>query len=443
MSSRISLQEYSVSDVGEIDGLVSRIRGKVEERNLLSATVSDIISSVEQGGDASLLELSRKYDRSSFSKPGELFVKKEEFEAARSRLGNSKVSAFKLAYRQIRFIARKQMNRFKETRYRTPLGFVVRERFLPLERVAGYVPGGLASYPSTVLMICGPAREAGVRDIVIITPPRNDGSVSESVLVTAEICNVKHVIKLGGAQAIAALACGTESIKKADLIAGPGNRYVTEAKRQVSSSGKVSIDALAGPTELLIIADRNADVEDVFEDIISQAEHGNRTLCGVVSDSKELIEQLKERFKTAGERKRVEEIKQSTICAVRTRSVNHSIQFAQAFAPEHLELLVSNPGKIERRITRSGLVLLGRYAPCSASDYVVGTDHILPTGGLASRFAGVSVESFLRRNTCVESTRRALSNSLSTLSTIAELEGLPNHAEAANSRFGERKRNQK
>jgi histidinol dehydrogenase len=352
-------------------------------------------------------------------------------------MSREKLGALALALKQIRWFARKQKEiRFVERRFRTPLGYTVIERYVALDRVGGYVPGGLASYPSTVLMICGPAREAGVKDIVLATPPGKDGRVNEGVLAAAKLCGVREVIKLGGAQAIAAFAYGTKSIMKVGLIAGPGNKYVTEAKRQAAASGLVSIDALAGPTELLVLADESANPEYVSEDILSQAEHGNKTLCGVVSDSLELLSQVKEIIQgPQSERERLESIRQSYLFSVRAKNLRDSVKFAQAFAPEHLEVMVSEGLRVSKALSRSGLVLVGEYSPCSATDYVVGTDHILPTGGSAARISGVSVGTFLRRVEVVQATSSSLKKSLNALSTLALMEGLPNHARAANIRF--------
>lgn len=419
---------------GSVKESVAAIRGfPSEESSSLSKAVSDIISLVKSGGDASLLSLSEKYDRVSFSEPRELFASEAEVNDAKANLTSLQISALKKEYQQVAFLARKQRSlRFGRKKLMTPFGYVVTESYAPLDRVGGYVPGGLASYPSTVIMICATAREAGVKDIVLSTPPRKDGRVNSAVLAAASICGVKQVIKLGGAQAIAALAYGTESIKKVELIAGPGNQYVTEAKRQVSSD--VSIDSLAGPTELLVVADRDSDPRIVFEDIISQAEHGNRTLCGVVSDSAEFLASFEEIFSQGLEgRKRQDQIEHAFFFTMKTSGLKESLEFASEFAPEHVEVQVKNPKDAET--IRAGLVLVGKYAPCSGSDYVVGTNHILPTGGLASRSSGVSVETFLRRVTRVDASEVALKKSLKTLSVLADMEGLPNHYEAAKSRF--------
>lgn len=437
----ISFQEFEISGSTPLREIVSEIRGdnsKSPSNTHFESRVSEIITKVKNEGDAALLELSARYDGASFSTAKSLFVPKDEFDIASESLSKQQKEALRSAHAQIRWLAKSQMRkRYRKCTYRTPLGFTVEESFAPLKRIGGYVPGGLASYPSTVLMICAPAREAGVSDIVLATPPNSSGKVAPALLYAASLCGVSEVIKLGGAQAIASLAYGSESIQKVELIAGPGNQYVTEAKRQVSASGAVLIDALAGPTELLILADRRARPDLVSEDLISQAEHGNKTLIGVVSDSAEFLSRVRDATYEAVsiKRERYEHIRQSCLFSVKARSLDEAVEFAQSFAPEHLELHASNASSFERKLTSAGLILSGEYVPCSATDYIVGTDHILPTGGSASRSSGLSVETFLRRVTVVRSSSASLRRALKPLAELAKLEGLPNHAAAANTRF--------
>ena len=417
---------------------VSQIADKVRKESAdrsnsdLSDAVSKILSLVRKGGDEALIKLANKFDGSNFRSAADLFVSKGEFELAFSKVRPQDVRALEKSYEQVRWLAKKQMQRFRARKFLSPLGFEINERYVPIERIGGYIPGGRASYPSTVLMICAPATEAGVKETILATPAPG-GEVSPSVLVAADICGVKEVIKVGGAQAIGALASGTKSVRKVELIAGPGNEYVTEAKRQVSSVGAVSIDSLAGPTEILTIADASADPRLVFEDLISQAEHGNRTLCGLVSNSDRVIRAVMDLAKNAKDRDRIEKILQSRMFAVRVSSVGQAVEFAQAFSPEHLEVMTSK--RLEDQLTRSGLVLSGKFTPCSASDYIVGTNHILPTGGSASRNAGLSVETFLKRVTVVQGSKKSLKRSLNFISNLANLEGLSNHGLAAQARF--------
>ncbi len=396
--------------------------------------MAEIIDTIRESGDAGLVQLTRKFDSDKIKSSKELKVSRFEFERAYSMVGDERIRAMKAALRQISFLAKQQMKRFAPKKFRSQLGFVIEESYFPFKRIGGYVPGGLASYPSTVLMICATARQAGVKDIVIVTPPKKDGTVDDSVLVAADICGVSEIIKAGGAQAIAALAFGTESIKKVDLIAGPGNQYVSEAKRQVSASRQVLIESLAGPTELLILADKSADPLLVAEDLISQAEHGNRTLCGLVSDSSKLVQSVASRLKIL-EKPRMEQILQCNLFTVLVKNESMMVEFAQCFAPEHVEVMTKNSESIAKKLTNSGLVLIGDYTPCSSTDYIAGTNHILPTGGTAAVSSGLAVENFLKRFTTVRANEQSLQKASKFISTLAKMENFPNHANAAIVRF--------
>lgn len=431
----IKIKMFVVTKTNTVSRIVEEIRGLRERsKGDVSSKVSEILSLVRNGGDEAIIKLANRFDGSNFRSAANLIVSKGELAKAYSKLRAQDVQALKESYSQIRWLAKKQMQRFRAKKLLSPLGFEIEEKYVPLERIGGYIPGGYASYPSTVLMICAPAIEAGVKEIILATPAPK-GNVNPAVLVAADICGVKKVIKVGGAQAIGAIAFGTRSIRKAELIAGPGNEYVTEAKRQVSSSGAVSIDSLAGPTELLIIADASADPRLVFEDLISQAEHGNRTLCGLVSDSGTIIRAVVDCANNTTTRDRFEMILQSRMFAVKALSLKQAVEFAQAFAPEHLEIMVSK--SLEDQLTNSGLLLSGKFTPCSATDYIVGTNHILPTGGAAARVAGVSVETFLRRVTSVKGSKKSMERSVDFISDLANLEGLPNHGLSARKRIEE------
>lgn len=442
---RLSVVKYSISKCSDIDLVVDAIRrgSKFQRRKQreIENEVSKILSKIKRDRDKALIQFERKFDFQKISTAESLRVKESEFREAYSKLDSNQVHAIKVAYEQISWFAKTQMRRFARKKLVTPLGFEIEETYLPLERVGGYVPGGNASYPSTVLMICAPSRVAGVKEIVLATPPRRyDGRVSASVLVAADLCGVSDVLKIGGAQAIAALAYGTQWIKKVDLIAGPGNAYVTEAKRQVCASREVLIDGLAGPTELLIVADAHSNAKFIAKDMISQAEHGNITLCGVVSNSKELLTTVEEQvlsISTESIRKseRLEQIRSSRLFFVKTSSMKLAIKFARAFAPEHLEMMTSMGKEEEEDLNTAGLVLSGNFTPPSSSDYIIGTNHILPTGGTARVSAGLGVENFLKRVTIATGHKKCLARSLNYISTLANLEGLPNHYSAASCRF--------
>ncbi|MGI0080498.1 MAG: histidinol dehydrogenase [Nitrososphaerales archaeon] len=433
--SSIKIRRFTVAEkTNTVSQIVEQVRRESSNGSNfhVSSTVSEILSLVSDLGDEALIKLANKFDGSNFKSGVNLFVTREEFSRAYSKVKPQHVLALKKSREQIKWLAAKQMQRFKAKKLLSPLGFEINERYVPIQRVGGYIPGGRAAYPSTVLMICAPANEAGVKQIILATPAPG-GEVNPSVLVAADICGVNEVIKVGGAQAIAALSFGTKTIKKVELIAGPGNEYVTEAKRQVSSSGAVSIDSLAGPTELLVIADASSDPRLVFEDLISQAEHGNKTLCGLVSDSPKIIKAVMDCAKNTRSRARFDKISHSLLFTVLVRCLAQAVEFAQEFAPEHLEVIASK--SLEEGLTRSGLVLSGKFTPCSATDYIVGTNHILPTGGTASRKTGLSVETFLKRVTIVRGSKKSLERSANFISDLADMEGLPNHGLAARARF--------
>ena len=435
MVSTAKINQYIVDTIAEVDVAVSRIRGGVTSDPSVVMRVAQIVDEVRKSGDDALVRLVRNYDSTEINRPRDLRVSREEVRGAYSSVASEQVAALRALAKQIEKIASEEMKSFRPRRSQSPLGFIVRERYVPFRRIGGYVPGGLASYPSTVLMICVVARMAGVQDIVLVTPPRKDGTVSEPTLVAADFCGVKQIIKAGGAQAVAALAYGTQSIEKVDVIVGPGNQYVTEAKRQVAASGRVLIDSLAGPTELLIIADKFADPILVSEDLISQAEHGNRTLCGVVSDSPKLIEEVVPKLRNVSDRPRLSHIMESVLFTVQVPNKSMMIEFAQRFAPEHLEVMTKQVDHVERRLTNSGLVLLGNFTPCSSTDYIAGTNHVLPTGGTAAVSSGLSVQNFLKRVTYVSGSRRSLQKAAGFVSTLANMENLPNHAAAVETRF--------
>ncbi|MDA4112321.1 MAG: histidinol dehydrogenase [Thaumarchaeota archaeon] len=431
------ITDYVLTDSASLEKIVRQIRNN-PENNELPLQVAKIIRDVRENGDEALVSLTNKYDGTNFTETKELIVTPEEIRAAYSRLSSSELRAIKQEMRQILALSKNQMKRFQETEFKSPLRFTVTESYSPFSRIGGYVPGGLGSYPSTVLMICVPAREAGVKEIVLATPPKKDGRVSDSVLVAADLGGASQVIKAGGAQAIAAIGLGTDSINKVSLIVGPGNDYVTEAKKQLAASGETLIDSLAGPTELLIVADENSNPYFIAQDLISQAEHGNRTLCGLVSYSQSLIRSVRDIVASFSIRPRQEQINRSSLFTVLTTNIQQAVEFSQIFAPEHLELMVKRPESYESELTNTGLLLIGDYAPCSSTDYMVGTNHILPTGGTAVNFSGLGVERFMKRVTMVKGNRISLQAASRFISTLANMEGFPNHAAAVEARFENR-----
>ena len=308
---------------------------------------------------------------------------------------------------------------------------------VPINSVGCYVPGGKAVYPSSLIMSAVPARIAGVDRIIVCSPPSSDKKISASVLVAADLCNINEIYKVGGAQAIAAMGYGTNIIKPVEKIVGPGNYFVYQAKKIISE--KVGIDLPAGPSELLIIADNTADKELIVNDLFAQSEHGLDSLCGVVTTSKKLssdvIKLIKKRLPNI-ERKEI--VKKSLLkngFVVRCNSIQQCINFTNDFAPEHLEIMTKEQDKVAKKITTSGVVLVGNYTPAAFSDYGLGTNHVLPTGGSAKFYSALSSIDFTRRFFIAKTTKTSLKNNLKKIEILSEQEGLFNHGKSAKVRF--------
>jgi histidinol dehydrogenase len=309
----------------------------------------------------------------------------------------------------------------------------------PVASVGCYIPGGKARYPSTLVMCAVPAKAAGVKRIVAISPPRKDGTIDPLTLVAADICGVDEFYKAGGAQGIAALAYGTESIKPVSKIVGPGGMFVTAAK--LIASGSVSTDMVAGPTELLVYADATADPRLVAIDLISQAEHGADTICGLVTASEKLASQVQAQVQAMAEKITRSDIVKSSLqnngfVAV-CKNEGACIDFVNEFAPEHLEIMCKNADSAAKKIDSAGLVLVGQYAPSSASDYLLGSNHVLPTLGFGKSRASLSVLDFVKIVNTVRVTKAGLAKVDRSVREMASAEGLLNHYEAVRARTDE------
>jgi histidinol dehydrogenase len=316
-------------------------------------------------------------------------------------------------------------------------GTKITKSFVPLDSVGCYVPGGLARYPSSAIMSIVPAKIAGVKKIIVSTPPNKQGKIDPMVLVAADICGADVIFKVGGAQAVAAMAVGTRSIPSVDKIVGPGGSFVTAAKYLVSDI--VSIDMLAGPTELAILADDSADPRLVALDLISQAEHSSDTRCCLITTSKMLankvVDELTDRVQYLQRREIIKSSLQKNGFVALCAKMSDAILLANEFAPEHLEILTKNPSKISGLMRTPGLVLLGKNTPSAASDYLLGTNHILPTDGFGKSRGALSVLDYVKIQTTVESSRQALQKIKKPLKAITESENLPNHYNAVKNRL--------
>jgi histidinol dehydrogenase len=398
--------------------------------------VEAIMNEVRKNGDAALVKFTLKFDRAKL-KVENFRVTKSELQAAYSKVTEEQIIALRLMREKVRSF---EQSVLKQLGFATSNeGVTIQYRLFPIESVGCYVPGGQAAYPSTVLMTAVPAKVAGVPRIVVCSPPNKDGAVNPLVLVAADICGVDEVYKVGGAQAIAALAYGTETIKPVRKIVGPGNKYVTMEKVLVSKD--VAVDMPAGPSEVLVLADETANVKFVVADMISQAEHGADSVAGLITTSRKLAEEAVVRLTdmvSSAERKEILQKALTTygfiiICG----AVDEMIELANVFAPEHLEIMSRSPLDIVDKVTSAGLILIGPNSPVALSDYGSGTNHVLPTGGFAHAFSGLSALDFVRRVSVVDCSREGLLGLKNHVKALTEAENLPNHYRAVEVRFEE------
>ena len=397
-------------------------------------SVKEIINSVRKRGDAALIEFTEKFDKTKLN-PKDLRVTSEEIKAAYKAVSKEQVSALKLMKEKLSSMEKLaiQQMQFKTSRE----GITVQNVLRPIESVGCYVPGGQAVYPSTLVMTAVPAKVAGVPRIVVCSPPTSQGTINPLILVAADICEVNEVYKVGGVQAIAALAYGTENIKPVKKIVGPGSKYVTTAKVLVSQD--VAIDMPAGPSEVLVLADETANPKLIAADMISQAEHGADSIAGLITTSQKLADEVLSwltRLAASAERGAIIRDALSTYGFIITcERAEEMVTLANVFAPEHLEIVTRNPLEIADKITSAGLILVGPYSPVALSDYGSGTNHVLPTGGFGSAFSGLSVLDFTRRVNIVESSKEGLLKLRNHVKVLTEAEKLPNHYKAVEARF--------
>jgi histidinol dehydrogenase len=391
-----------------------------------AAAVRPILEDVRARGDLAVCEHSQRLDGAALD-PGAWDVPRAEWQAALRRLPGRVAAALETAVARVRAYHERQVGGgFLE---RDAEGNTLGMRVLPLDRVGVYVPGGKASYPSTVIMNVVPAQVAGVPDIVMVTPPRG---LTDAVLAAAELAGVTRVLRIGGPQAIAALAFGTATIPAVDKIVGPGNRYVTEAKRQVA--GAVGIDMLAGPTEVLIVADHTADPRYVAADLIAQAEHDEDAAAWCVTTSLELPaaldDELTRRVAVAPRRHIVQQALITHGVVVVVPDLDAAVEVVNRRAPEHVELLVEDPWPVANRIRHAGAVFVGPTSPEPVGDYVAGPSHVLPTGGTARYVSPLGVYDFVKRMSIISYSPSRLARDADHIIALAEAEGLFGHAEA-------------
>ena len=394
----------------------------------VSDTVAEIIARVREAGDAALYEYGEKFDGVRLTS---LAVTPEEMEEALTLVEDEFLAILKKAAVNIR--------RFHEKQVRNSFilneenGVVIGQKIIPVDRAGLYVPGGTAAYPSTVLMDAIPAKIAGCREVVMVTPPGKDGRVNPVILAAAHVAGIDRIFKVGGAQAVAALAYGTQSIPKVDKIVGPGNAYVAEAKKQVF--GTVSIDMIAGPSEILIVADGKSSPRHLAADLLSQAEHDRMASAVLVTDSAELAAAVQAELEVQIPLLSRSEIARTSIDVngkiIVAPDLDTAIEIANEIAPEHLELCVDNPFDYLDRIRHAGSIFMGRNCPEALGDYFAGPNHTLPTSGTARFSSPLSVDDFVKKTQYTYYTKDALSRVAKDVAYFAEKEGLTAHAKSA------------
>jgi histidinol dehydrogenase len=431
MPSQLTLRLWDAKELP--DGWFKRAQALDES---IENGVKVVIGEVKKNGDSALVKFTEKFDKVKVDSAS-LRVTSQEIQAAYAKVTEEQIAALKSMKAKLSDLEKSML---KPLSIATSCeGITIQSMLFPIESVGCYVPGGQAAYPSTVVMTTVPAKAAGVPRIVVCSPPDKNGNVNPLVLVAADICEVNEIYKVGGAQAIAALAYGTETIKPVRKIVGPGSKYVTIAKIQVLKD--VAIDMPAGPSEVLILADETANPKFVAADMISQAEHGADSVAGLITTSRKLVDDvvnLLTKMTTSAERQEiVEKSLQTWSFIITCDSTDEMIQLANVFAPEHLEVVLQNPLDIVDKITSAGLILLGPYSPVALSDYASGTNHVLPTGEFAHSYSGLSALDFVRRVSVVDSTKEGLLAVKNQVKVLTEAENLPNHFKAVEARFAD------
>jgi len=380
-------------------------------------TVRKIIDDVRLLGDDALIRYMRKFDKVKISQR-QIKVSQIEISGAYANISPDFVSSLKVIMENVSRFYRKQLR--KSWRIKGGEGVVLGENYSPLERVGVYIPAGTAPLVSTVYMTVLLAKLAQVKKTILISPPDKNGQINPHILVIADLLKVDEVYRVGGAQGIAALAYGTKTIPRVDKIVGPGNVYVSEAKRQVF--GAVDIDMIAGPTELVIIANRLSDPKFVISDLRAQAEHA-KGLAILITNSKSLAKEVKSQL--AGDNGYI----------ILTKNLKQACEIANKIAPEHLEILVNNPKALLKNIKNAGAIFLGPYSPVALGDYIAGPSHVLPTNGSARFFSGLNVSDFMKSNHIISYSKKALEKIREPLEKIAAIEGLQKHIDSVKSRF--------
>lgn len=413
--------------------LINQLKARSGEidRKVTSA-VTDILNNVKQNGDDAVREYTLKFDGHM---PSKFEISREEIDSSPDKCDRDFILALYKAADNIRdFHARQKQQSWLEPKQN---GVILGQRIRGLKRVGVYVPGGTAAYPSSVLMNVIPAKVAGVKEIVMVTPPQKDGTANPDILAAAKIAGVDRVFLMGGAQAVAALAYGTQSVPKVDKIVGPGNIFVATAKKLLY--GTVDIDMIAGPSEILIVADKSANPKFLAADLMSQAEHDKMASAILLTTSEETAnetaKELSRQMQTLERKDIIEQSLNDFGAIIVCKDISEAVDFANELAPEHLELAVENPMEYIGRVDNAGSVFLGHYSPEPLGDYFAGPNHVLPTSGTARFFSPLSVDSFIKKSSFIYYTEPALSEAKDDIIKLAETEGLTAHANSIKVRF--------
>ena len=421
---------------GNIKEIVKKLGSRNEEtKKEVTEDVMKIINNVKENGDKALIEYAKKFDNYTITKKEDFIVTQEEIDEGAREVGDNFIRILERTKKQITEFHKNQLDKswslYKEN------GVIMGQLVRPLEKVAVYVPGGTASYPSTVMMNVVPAMIAGVKEIIMITPVKESGKVAPVILAAAKVCGVKNIYKIGGAQAIAAVTYGTETIPKVDKIVGPGNIFVATAKK--CCYGKVDIDMIAGPSEVLVVADETANPKYIAADLMSQAEHDKLASAMLITTSEKIADETnKEIERQLSYLKRTEILEESLKNyggIIITNNLDEAFNIANEIAPEHLEILTENPLEKLSKVKNAGSIFLGENAPEPLGDYMSGTNHVLPTGGTAKFYSSLGVYDFVKYSSFSYYTKEVLETFKDDVIEFANLEGLDAHANSIRVRF--------
>jgi len=395
----------------------------------LDAEVNKIVEAVAARGDPAVAKFTSQFDGVSLN-PRQFEIKKSRISRALATIDRDLRRSLEKALENIRKFHRMTLPRSQQ--YNGPDGVTLGERITPIARVGVYVPGGKAFYPSTVLMTVVPAKVAGCNEIVVVSPPSYNGTIHPAILAAAGLAGADRVFRIGGAQAIAALAYGTKSVPAVDKIVGPGNRYVTAAKRLVSHT--VDIDKEAGPSEIVIIADDGARPRWVAADMLAQTEHDEQAVAILLTDSarlaRDVATEIERQIEKSSRKRLVARTLRSCGAIVLTSDLTRAVELADMRAPEHLALMVEKPASLLKLVRNAGAIFLGPYSPVAVGDYIAGPSHVLPTGGTARFASALTVDDFLKRSSVIAYTKKRLSKEADHIMRLAEAEGLQAHAES-------------